>query len=389
MTRRHPLGHVPWVAIVLCCTGCSPNTETDDERSSGGSVVDADGSSASGGLTGSEPAPTGAGVAGGEHTDASEPARVGPAAGDVAPEEVGSSPSEPAAGSRTSVGGAPAMMGAADTPSESEPEVPPTAGTSGAESGQGGFPVDDGVGLPAQAGAAGQEGQGGGAAELGGAGGHGGAGEAELPSYAPEGYDLAYEESFGEADSFEQLLIANEQDWFYDPAGFVEFTAASYEPPYRSPFSVALIRGVSASSFVMEVEMLQTSVGEGHRDMVILWNVVSPSEFYYAHISEQHDDVAHHIHIVNYADRTPITETFTQGFDWGIDVWRTLRVVRDAVSGTMEVYDVDSDEQILSATDTTFSTGFFGVGSFDNTGRVRNVRIWSPDATKVAIPFSF
>jgi hypothetical protein len=29
------------------------------------------------------------------------------------------------------------------------------------------------------------------------------------------------------------------------------------------------------------------------------------------------------------------------------------------------------------------------VGSFDNTGRVRNLKIWSPDATQTAIPFSF
>jgi hypothetical protein len=53
------------------------------------------------------------------------------------------------------------------------------------------------------------------------------------------------------------------------------------------------------------------------------------------------------------------------------------------------VYDVDNDALILSATDTTLTSGFFGVGSFDNTGRVRNLRIWSPDGTKTAIPFTF
>jgi hypothetical protein len=205
----------------------------------------------------------------------------------------------------------------------------------------------------------------------------------------PDGYVLVYEQSFSEPSSFDDLLIANEAEWFHSPDGYVEFTAATYAPPYRSPFSLALVKGVSAGSFVLEVEMLQTGVGLGHRDMVIAWNVVSPSEFYYAHVSAEHDDVAHHIHIVDNADRAAITETFTAGFDWGTDVWRTLRVVRDAATGTMDVYDVDNDVLILSATDIRFTSGFFGVGSFDNTGRIRNLRIWSPDATVLEIPFGF
>lgn len=243
------------------------------------------------------------------------------------------------------------------------------------------------AGKPASAGQGGVGAQGGSAAD----GGSAGVNDpgSELPPYVPPGYGAIYDQSFSDASSFDELLIANETEWFHSPEGYVEFTAATYAPPVRSPFSLALVKNVSASSFVLEVEMLQTGVGLGHRDMVIAWNVRSPSEFYYAHISAEHDDVAHHIHIVNQADRVAITDTFTAGFDWGTDVWRTLRVVRDAVTGTMEVYDVDDDVLILSATDTTFTTGFFGIGSFDNTGRVRNLRIWSPDGTETAIPFTF
>jgi hypothetical protein len=244
-----------------------------------------------------------------------------------------------------------------------------------------------GAGAGGEGGTAGA-GRAGGVSSSGGAAGVGGAGD-DLPTFVPPGYALVYDQSFREPASFDELLIANEAEWFHSPQGFVEFTAATYAPPYRSPFSVALIEGLSASSFVLEVELWQTGVGEAHRDMVILWNMVSPSEFYYAHISEQHDDVAHHIHIVNFADRTAITQAFTPGFDWGTDAWRTLRVVRDAESGLMEVHDVDEGVLVLSASDTTFTTGFFGVGSFDNTGRVRNLKIWSPDATQTDIPFTF
>jgi hypothetical protein len=262
----------------------------------------------------------------------------------------------------------------------------------GGASAAGGTPAIGTAGAGAQGGSSAQGGNaalGGNSAQAGNTAQAGADPGSDLPPYVPPGYELIYEQTFSEPSSFDELVIANEQEWFHSPEGYVEFTAATYAPPYRSPFSLALINGVSASSFVLEVEMLQTGVGLGHRDMVIAWNVKSPSEFYYAHVSAEHDDVAHHIHIVNLADRAAITDTFTPGFDWGTDVWRTLRVVRDAASGSMDVYDVDNDELVMSATDTTFTTGYFGVGSFDNTGRVRNLRIWSPDGTETAIPFSF
>jgi hypothetical protein len=109
--------------------------------------------------------------------------------------------------------------------------------------------------------------------------------------------------------------------------------------------------------------------------------MVSPSQFYYAHIGAAHDGVSHNIHIVNEADRTAITEVFDDGFDWGDNEWRTIRVVRDAASGTMEVYGGDAQTPMLTANDSTFTDGYMGVGAFDDTGRVRNLRVWAAGST--------
>ena len=253
------------------------------------------------------------------------------------------------------------------------------AGTGGM--GGGGAPAAGSGGTPLPAGGAGS-----------GGGGQGSGGEPNQqtpPEGVPPTYKLVYGQTFADPSSMGDLVFANPTQWEHDAGGFIASTGASYAPPYRSPFSVAIIKSLKVQSFVMDVEMLQTSPdGDGHRDMVMIWSFVSPSQFYYAHVSTAHDAVAHNILIVNNADRTAISDTFSQGYDWGRDVWKRLRVVHDATTGAMSVSDLDvPNTPILTANDTTFSGGYLGFGSFDNSGRVRNVQVWAETSTPGAPDF--
>lgn len=209
------------------------------------------------------------------------------------------------------------------------------------------------------------------------------------PEGVPQSYHLVYAQSFAESGSTSDLVFANPTEWSHDQGGFLESTGHSYAPPHRSPFSVAIVKAIKLQSFVIDVEMQQTSPdGDAHRDMVLIWSFVSPSQFYYAHVSTAHDAVAHNILIVNNADRAAISSTFSQGYDWGRDIWKRLRVVRDAVSGSMSVYDLDApNDALLTASDTTFNEGYVGFGSFDNTGQVRNVQVWAAASTPGAPDF--
>lgn len=256
-----------------------------------------------------------------------------------------------------------------------------SGGSVAAQGGAGGGPFTGGTGQGEQGG----QGEGGAVTGGGGAGGS----SMQPPDGVPSGYTLVYSQPFAEPASMGDLVFANPTQWKYDAAGFIASTGASYAPPYRSPFSVAIVKSIQVKSFVMDAEMLQTSPdGDGHRDMVLIWNFVSPSQFYYAHISTVHDAVAHNIHIVNNADRKAISTTYTPGYDWGRDVWKKLRVVRDAESGSMSVIDLDTpDAPILTASDKTFTDGYVGFGSFDNSGQVRNVKVWAATSTPGAPDF--
>ncbi len=263
-------------------------------------------------------------------------------------------------------------------------------GTLAAQAGSGGTPTTGGGGA-ATAGTAGAHATGG--ANAGGGGGAsagaGGTNPDQPPAGVPASYKLVYSQSFADAASMGDLVFANPTQWKHDAAGFIASTGASYAPPFRSPFSVAIIKSIKVTSFVMDAEMLQTSPsGDGHRDMVFIWNFLNPSQFYYAHISTAHDAVAHNILIVDNADRKAISTTFTTGYDWGRDVWKKLRVVRDVASGAMSVFDLDVPATpILTASDKTFTDGYVGFGSFDNSGQVRNVKVWAATSTAGAPDF--
>jgi hypothetical protein len=90
------------------------------------------------------------------------------------------------------------------------------------------------------------------------------------------------------------------------------------------------------------------------------------------------------VHIVNNAARTAITSGGNKGYDWGRNVWRRLRVVRDIQAGTIDVYGEGQAAPILRANNKIFGTGYIGFGSFDDTGRIRNVRIWAAERSMIA-----
>jgi hypothetical protein len=53
----------------------------------------------------------------------------------------------------------------------------------------------------------------------------------------------------------------------------------------------------------------------------------------------------------------------------------------------MAVYGNGAADPILTASDATLGEGFIGFGAFDDTGAVRNVKIWAPSSTPASADF--
>ena len=103
--------------------------------------------------------------------------------------------------------------------------------------------------------------------------------------------------------------------------------ASKYEPPHRSPLSIAWLKDVKVGDFEFTARVQNTNPSGGnHRDLCVFWGRQSPSEFYYVHFGAKADPHACQIFIVNNSDRTMITRDQAEGTPW-TDGWHNIKVI--------------------------------------------------------------
>jgi hypothetical protein len=215
---------------------------------------------------------------------------------------------------------------------------------------------------------------------------------ADTPPALPEGYELVYEQNFESPESLAHFVMTDPKAWKLtrtnDQVSMELTRQSNYQMPVvpttsgkvvvRSPVNIALLAGKVFTDFVLEVDMLQTGKEYGHRDMCLFFGVTDPTKFYYVHIATAADPNAHNVFIVNEKPRTNIARETTKGVNWGLNVWHKVRIVRRAAAGSIQVYFDDLSKPIMIAEDKTFTSGYLGFGSFDDTGMIDNIRIWAP-----------
>ncbi|MBM3881124.1 MAG: hypothetical protein FJ387_15610 [Verrucomicrobia bacterium] len=198
----------------------------------------------------------------------------------------------------------------------------------------------------------------------------------------PPGYRLLYEQNFADETALADFVFSDPQAWRFsreDGRGALELAAQSrYTPRVRSPVNLALIADRVFGEFVLEVDLVQTGREYGHRDMCLFFGAKDPANFYYVHLATAADDHAHNIFLVNDAPRVKIATPATQGVNWGVGVWHRVRLERKLSDGSIRVFFDDLTTPIMTATDWHFDYGLIGFGSFDDTGKVAQIRVWGP-----------
>lgn len=208
---------------------------------------------------------------------------------------------------------------------------------------------------------------------------------ADAPAGVPDGYKLVYEQTFDHETALKDFVMTDATAWIRaktnDVTALELVKQSGYTPAVRSPFNIALVADRVLTDFVLEADLMQTGREYGHRDMCLFFGFQSPTNFYYAHIATAADDHAHNVFIVNGAPRSKIARQTTAGVNWGLGVWHHARLERNSSSGAIRVYFDDMTKPIMIAEDSTFTSGYVGFGSFDDTGMVDNIRVWAPAAT--------
>jgi hypothetical protein len=214
-----------------------------------------------------------------------------------------------------------------------------------------------------------------------------------IPLAATDG-KLLYEQDFAKPECVKQFVFSDPAAWKYG-GGALELAydkgkyKSSYNPKHRSPIHIALVADRVFTDFTLDCELMSTIPAYGHQDVCLFFGFEAPQKYYYVHIARAADMNAHNVFIVNDAPRTNIAKETTKGVDWKADTWHKVRLVRDTKAGTIEVYFDDFAKPVMKAEDRTFAKGHVGFGSFDDTMKVRNVRVTGPAAEVLTGPPAF
>lgn len=205
----------------------------------------------------------------------------------------------------------------------------------------------------------------------------------------PAGFKEQYKQDFARPEAIKDFVFSDPAVWKYGKdkdGGFLELAydrkayKSTYNPKNRSPIHIALLANKVFTDFVLDCELQSTTQAYGHQDMCLFFGVTDPQKYYYVHIARAGDVNAHNVFIVNDAPRKNFAKETTKGIDWKPDTWHKVRIARDTAKGTIEVFFDDLTKPIMQAEDKTFTSGHIGFGSFDDAGRVRNIRVSAPKA---------
>ncbi len=199
----------------------------------------------------------------------------------------------------------------------------------------------------------------------------------------PKNYELVYSQDFELPQVLNSLEMSDTSAWRISQAEnskFLElFKQSEYTPEVRSPFNIAIIKNIKVADFIMEIRLNQNGREYGHRDLCVMFGINNASNFYYTHIASKSDEHANSIFIVNDEPRKNIASKRTNGTNWGeTNSWHTVRIVRRVDNGLIEIYFDDMSTPIMTATDMHFKSGYLGFGSFDDTGKFDDIKIWAP-----------
>jgi len=196
-----------------------------------------------------------------------------------------------------------------------------------------------------------------------------------------EEYRLVYDRPFDSWTCLEQFEFSDSASWTWnaEESALELIGSGAYAPPYRSPASLALFEDLELADFVLEAELKQTGRNYGHRDMCLFFGHVSPSRYYYVHLAPAPDENAHNVFLVDDAPRRNLADVFPAGMQWKDGTWHRVRLERRGAN--VRVFVDGAQRPTVEADDATLGRGRLGFGSFDDSGMIRNVKIWAPRAS--------
>jgi hypothetical protein len=200
-----------------------------------------------------------------------------------------------------------------------------------------------------------------------------------VPGQALPKHSIHFTDDFG-SEKLDAWQLPHPEDWkilAQDGNHYLHMVRPRDPGVPRRPLQFALLKDTRMGSFDFRARVRR----EG-KSMIVVFNYADTLHFYYTHLSSdsgRKEPVHNGIFLVNDAPRVRIA---------GLEAppalpdnsWHRIRVVRDRVSGRIDVWSDVQDQPLFTVVDRTFTCGQIGIGSFDETGDFDDVELTSSDA---------
>ncbi|MGH9450659.1 MAG: hypothetical protein ACRD11_08960 [Terriglobia bacterium] len=195
----------------------------------------------------------------------------------------------------------------------------------------------------------------------------------------PNHHLLVLQENF-EPGTLHRWQMPYPEDWVIaaeDGFHYLHMVRARGAGVPRRPLQFARLKNVRVGSFD-----LTARVRRQQGSIIVVFNYVDTLHFYYAHLSRDPGEaqpVHNGIFLVDGAPRRRIAGVHAAPAlpDYS---WHTVRLVRNARSGLIQVFMDGKAHPLFSVIDHTFKCGQIGIGSFDEKGDFARLRLRSADA---------
>jgi hypothetical protein len=206
-------------------------------------------------------------------------------------------------------------------------------------------------------------------------------GEINIKSAELEVLPLLVSDDF-EQENFDNWLIHPSENWILkkdNDSKVLALQEPGKQGKVRAPTAYALLKDFNVTDFIFKGDIKSYQDPDILvRDMVVIFHYQDSTHFYYVHFSAKSDDKHNIIAIVNGEDREKINHESEGASQARLtdNEFHKFKVSYDSKTSKICSYLDDMTKPILTANDSTFSHGLVGVGSFDDTGCVDDVKLW-------------
>ncbi len=195
----------------------------------------------------------------------------------------------------------------------------------------------------------------------------------------PEGYLLQYQQSFSGGKALSDFEISYPDKWGVFKAGsnFYLQCAALDSSPQR-PGNIGIIDNRIFGDFILETDVLPLKDSLGFAEICLFLGYMGPDKYYYVQLANTSDSATNGIFLVKNGYNTRITGEEERIFSWKEGKWTKVRLVRDIIRRTISVYVDNMTTPFMVAKDWELVMGSVGLGSYRNSSRFDNIKIWSP-----------